>query len=836
MTASPLILTTLASLASLAALTPDLAATQPACLSQLAKETPSTASDADLASLREAFQVASFEARPEGMGQRLLNQPGQLLADLDGRNMTVRPFEGTWSWGLELSSFGFDGAMQTTAERAQVKAQGNSVTYNWSANLDEWFINDARGIEHGYTLRTRPSAGDSAGPLTFELDVLGELRPEILSDASGVRFLDPSGACAMTYTGLTVFDATGATFDAQFQSRGDELAVLIDESDAVYPLTIDPMIQQAYIKASNSDAGDFFGVSIAIDGDTAVVGASYEAGSGNTVNAANNNDSLQAGAAYVFVRNGCTWTQQAYLKPSNAGSFDRFGSSVAISGDRIVVGAPTEDSGSAGVNGNGSDNSVGLSGAAYVFFRFGLSWGQEAYLKASNPSANDQFGTSVAISGNLVTVGAPLERSNATGINGNQFDNSLQNAGAAYVFVRSPGFSGTWSQALYLKPSNTDAFDEFGASVAMDGTTIVIGAHQEDSASPGVNGNDADDSVPNSGAAYIFRLKGEIWVQDAYLKAADPDAQDAFGRSVDVSGDTVVVGASLDDSASIGINGDPFNNGTANSGAAYVYTLNGSLWSQSAYLKASNSEVEDLFGRSVAIDGDRLVVGSYLESSAAIGINGDQLNNAMNASGAVYSFVRTNGLWSQEAYLKASNTGTSDFFGHGVAVSGNTVLASSPYEDGGSSGINGNGSDNSKSDSGAMYAFELNSAHGAEQYGSQAGVNYADLSCYTPPLVNHFVTLELSEWNNVGVAALMISAAPANVPMIGGTLLVDPSLAYFGANHVTPVVCLSGSGSYTAYVPPQLAGHTVYIQAAMYDATLPYQFALTNGLSISFCP
>src|SRR5207244_2147045 len=154
-------------------------------------------------------------------------------------------------------------------------------------------------------------------------------------------------------------------------------------------------IQQAYLKASNAEANDFFGASVAISGDTIVVGATSEDSNATGVNGdGGNNSEVNSGAAYVFVRSGATWTQQAYLKASNTGGSDFFGGSVAISGDTIVVGATSEDSNATGVNGDGSNDSELNSGAAYVFVRSGATWTQQAYLKASNTGGSDFFGGS----------------------------------------------------------------------------------------------------------------------------------------------------------------------------------------------------------------------------------------------------------------------------------------------------------------------------------------------------------------------------------------------------------------------------------------------------------
>ncbi|MFN0130057.1 MAG: choice-of-anchor D domain-containing protein, partial [Verrucomicrobiales bacterium] len=473
--------------------------------------------------------------------------------------------------------------------------------------------------------------------------------------------------------------------------------------------------QQAYLKASNTEpqgdveTGDEFGASVAVSGHTVVVAAPWEASSATGVNGPqNDNRAFASGAVYVFVLSGTTWSQQAYLKASNTDEGDFFGWSVAISGDTLVVGARDESSSATGVNGNQSDNNADFSGAAYVFVRSSTTWTQQAYLKASNTEEFDGFGNSVAVSGNTVVVGATGEDSNATGVNGNQSDNSASSSGAAYVFVRS---GTTWAQQAYLKASNSGEFDDFGQSVAVSGDTVVVGAYGESSNATGVNGNQSDNSAERSGAAYVFVRSGTTWAQQAYLKAsdtepADHDGGDGFGFSVAVSGDTVVVGAPGEDSNATGVNGDPKDNSARNSGAVSVFVRNGDSWTQQAYVKASNTETFDSFGNSVAVSGDSVLVGAAGEDSIASGINGNQSDNSADSSGAGYLFVRSGTTWSQQAYLKASNSGEPDSFGDSVAMSEDKVVVGAPGEASNATGVNGNQSNNSSPLAGAAYVFE----------------------------------------------------------------------------------------------------------------------------------
>jgi hypothetical protein len=375
--------------------------------------------------------------------------------------------------------------------------------------------------------------------------------------------------------------------------------------------------QQPYLlRASNVEWFDAFGASVAISDDTLVVGAPGESSSVNGGEA--DNSANVAGAAYVFTHSGGVWSKQAYLKASNAEEYDYFGGSVAISGDTLVVGATGED-----IMGSGEEaNPVSYSGAAYVFTRSDGVWSQQAYLKASNAGANDFFGSSVAISGDTLVVGAVEESSS---VSGGEEDESVTDAGAAYVFTRSDG---VWSQQAYLKASNAGELDHFGGSVAISGDTLVVGAAGEASS---VSGGEEDNSLPRAGAAYIFTRSDGVWSQQAYLKASNAEEFDFFGRSVAISGDTLVVGATGEAS---GMRSGEEDNSAYEAGAAYVFTRSNGVWSQRAYLKASNAEELDHFGGSVAISGDNtLVVGATGEDSSVI--RGEE-DNTVSDVGAAY--------------------------------------------------------------------------------------------------------------------------------------------------------------------------------------------------------
>jgi hypothetical protein len=407
-----------------------------------------------------------------------------------------------------------------------------------------------------------------------------------------------------------------------------------------------------------------------------------------------------------------------YIKASSSGEGDSFGAKVALSGDgnTLAVGASEEDSNATGIGGDEANDGTESSGAVYVFVRDETgAWSQQAYVKASNPGTNDHFGMTVALSGdgNTLAVGAYREGSSTTGIGGNQLDDSAEESGAVYVFVRDG--AGAWSQAAYVKASNTGAEDHFGLSLALsgDGNTLAVGASREDSSATGIWDNQTDESAMDAGAVYVFVRDGAgAWSQQAYVKASNTGAEDYFGARVALSGDgsTLAVGAFGEDSNATGVGGNQAD-GTYQSGAVYLFMRNeAGAWWQQAYIKASNTGVEDSFGLGLALsgDGNTLAVGAEREDSNATGIGGNQADDSAPDGGAVYVFVNDGaGGWSQQAYLKASNTDADDWFGMNTALSadGDTLVVGTFREDSNATGIGGNQADDSAEGSGAVYVF-----------------------------------------------------------------------------------------------------------------------------------
>lgn len=488
--------------------------------------------------------------------------------------------------------------------------------------------------------------------------------------------------------------------------------------------------QHAYIKASNADPNDRLGTSLALssDGNLLAVGSVGEASNATSI-AGNDNSKPGAGAVYIFERSAgnASWTQRAFIKPSNSDSQDGFGNAVALSGDgrTLLVVASREDS----AVGNPLDNSVANSGAAYVFERsLDGSWLQTAVLKASNAGAGDEFGTSACISrdGTTIAVGARFEDSNAVGLNGNGADDSRNNSGAVYVFVRS---GATWVQQAYVKASNTGATDEFGTTLALsaDGNTLAAGApggetltvslhffsfssppSTEMSRAVGINGTQLDNSVLRAGAVYVFIRSGATWTQQAYIKASRVGAREKFSVALALSGpgDTLAVGSLA-----------PYPNvsgTTTEAGAVELFVRNGATWTQQASFLGT-PVFEGHFGSALALsfEGDVLVVGAEGESSEARGVNdfANSKDTLRPSSGAIYVYERKGANpWTLQVFLKSASPDISDAFGAAVAVSydGSLLASGAPRED---SAPFSDEDDNTALESGAIFIFSAKNTH-----------------------------------------------------------------------------------------------------------------------------
>jgi glyoxylate utilization-related uncharacterized protein len=562
-------------------------------------------------------ELKAYHIEAKGDDLRSTNTAQSLTARFSLEGVEVGTGEGLLR--LTLSAWGY-GERLRVVEPARPQAVENRVEYRRGL-LTEWYVNGPFGLQQGFTVEAAPPGGDGERPLRLSLALGGGLRAGLDQDRRGLVLHRGDGTAVLQYRGLTVTDAGGRQARSWLEVKGDVLLVNVDDKGMRYPLKIDPFIQTAKLTASDGAAGDQLGGSVAESGDVVVVGAP-DANSGQ-------------GSAYVFVKPGAGWaTTSAYtakLTASDGAANDWFGYSVAVSGDVVVVTALGANS---------------LQGSAYVFVKPGAGWATTsaytAKLTASDGAANDQFGHSVAVSGDVVVVGAPYDDISAN-----------TDQGAAYVFVKpEAGWATTSAYTAKLTASDGAANDWFAWSVAVSGDVVVVGAPENDIT-----------AYNNEGSAYVFVKPEAGWATTsaytAKLTASDRAAGDSFGWSVAVSGDVVVVGA-------IGANNLQ--------GAAYVFVKPEASWATtsafSAKLTASDGAANDRFGRSVAVSGDVVVVGAIYDD---IGANTDQ--------GSAYVFVKPGAGWATTsaytAKLTASDGAASDGFGISVAVSGDVVVGAS---------------------------------------------------------------------------------------------------------------------------------------------------------------
>jgi FG-GAP repeat len=554
-------------------------------------------------------------------GIRAENRPQRLSAMFAPEGVHIA--SGAGRLALSLVAFGRGGALEpVTAASPRVSA--NRVAYSRGI-LREWYANGPLGLEQGFDVARSPARGP--GPLTFALALSGNLAGRL--EHGSVRL--SGGGVSLRYGGLHTADARGHALRSWLTVRPRRLEIRVDDRGAVYPLRIDPFIQQAVLSAADGGADDFLGISLAASGDTIVVGAA-----GHSVGATGS--AARQGAAYVFVKPPSGWanaTDPVELTARDGADGDRFGSSVAISGDTIVVGARGHRV--------GANNTAG---AAYVFEKPVFGWAnatQDAELTASDGAPGDSFGNSVAISGDTVVVG-PFQHQ--VGANLDQ--------GEAYVFVKPAGGWLDSTQTAILKLYNGAANDALGQVVAISGDTVVVGAHGRQ-----VEQHEFE------GAAYLFTKPVGGWADEVFpsvLTPTDGGTNDAFGDAVAISADTIVVGAPL------------HQIGLSSQGAAYVFEKTFFGWGssgQTSELSASDGATNDGLGISVAVSGATVLAGGYAHR---VGPN--------QAQGATYVFTRPAAGWpsatTQTAELTASDGAAGDVLGLDVAASGSSIFASAP--------------------------------------------------------------------------------------------------------------------------------------------------------------
>lgn len=516
---------------------------------------------------------------------------------------------------LRLRRYGYGAGLRPVAP-GQVSADAQTINLTRDESVQEWFVNSPGGLEQGFTFARPPAGRRSGGPLRLVFQAGEGTQATASADGRGVTLRGAGSSHVVEYGKLAVHDRTGRDVPARLTADGEQVFIEVEDGGAAYPLTIDPVFTlQEKLTAEDSTLGDGFGYSVLLSGDTAVVGA-YGDDIGSNVD---------QGSAYVFTRDRGVWSLQQKLTSDDAASFARFGSSLALDGDTLVVGAQQDSVGA-----------TEFQGSAYVFTRAGGVWMQQQRLIAADGQSNDYFGVKVAVSGDMLVVGAPLDDIGST-----------QDQGAAYFYTRS---GGVWTLRQKLTAPNglEDPYDSYGISVALSEDTLAVGAYKEDASFLG-----------DDGVVYIYARGHTGWMLEKRLIAPDREFSDNFGYSVALDGETLAVGATRDD---IDANSDQ--------GSVYVFTRGSGAWPHQQKLSAGDGATGDTLGFSVALDGDTLVAGAYK----------DDMDDAeqFQDQGSAYVFTRSEGVWTQRQKLTAGDGGTWDNFGYSVAVSGDTALVGSP--------------------------------------------------------------------------------------------------------------------------------------------------------------
>lgn len=694
--------------------------------------------DAVPSELDGAVQLMLVQERcqlvPDGKGVWQTSHPSctmQARFSADGVTLLGNAGDGTtWDFGLRLVGWG-RGEELVLAGDAPCTANGTRFEIQRSG-LTEWYVNGESGTEQGFTAQVPPPvSADATGPLRFVLSVEDGFVGAVLDGGVDARFASEDGTAQVLYSGLRAWDAEGRSLDTCMEINGSELSLLIEENEATYPVTVDPWIwsgQRLLLVDQGSWAGECFGKKVDVSGNTAVVTATHDQSSGDRV-----------GVAYVYSQVAGSWGLVAELRASDEAEGDRFGWSVSISGDTVLIGAPRDDD--AGEN----------SGSVYVFERNGSSWAESGKLTAGIADPSSDFGTSIVLRGDTALIGAPYAEAAGSsrgkvyvyryissawsheatlladdGEEGDRFGQSVsldgdfalvgapgddtwaENWGSAYIFART---GSTWVQQMKGTPVDGSRGGGFGYSVSLDGGVALIGAP-------------LDYQPPSSsGAAHIFVRTGTTWVEQAKLTTPSvPSAK--YGISVSLEGDVALVGASgivdggeayvyafdgttwnhlstftsyaystkgdsfgasvvfRDSTALIGGPGADVGR-SANAGLARLSIYDGSVWTGGGTLQLASVETTtgDCLGISVSVDGDTALVGAY----------GD--DDLGQDAGAVYVPVRDGSLWTRQAKLTAADGAAGDQFGVSVSIDGTTAL------------VGASGDDDLGAESGSTYVF-----------------------------------------------------------------------------------------------------------------------------------
>lgn len=581
----------------------------------------------------------SYHIKKLGNAYHTKNESHGMQYAFTSNGPTVQSADGSWKWEMTLNKFGYEGHLKPVAA-SKPTVNKRRVEYKRGPSLTEWYKNTAFGLEQGFTLNKRPNClKQKDSNLALEIVISGTLTPQLQGKA--LLLQNKKGETLSRYTGLYAYDANHQELPARLMLAVNNLNIIVDDTNAVYPVTIDPWVQKAELTAYDAHSSSNFAKSVAISYDTIVVGASGDY-----------TPTYDTGAAFVYEKPANGWsttdTYSTMLIPGDGAAGDKFGKSVDIYYGDIVVGAPNHDTGAGETD----------AGQVYVFERpISGSWAdagetmtEDAKLTASPADRNayDQFGSSVAIGSDIIVIGAQED---------DHESDTDPDWGAAYVFEKDKGEDWTDSSTPSTKLVASDRYDdshigdEFGNAVDVrsDGDAIIVGAKKE------------GEFV--SGAAYIFKKPIAGWSassttnETGKLTSSDRGQNDYFGTSVAISGGTVVIGAPSKD-VYCDYTSHP------NIGIVYVFEQPAGGWAtmtETAKLETDICTDNQYFGTSVAIDGGDMVV---------VGVGTGAIERA-------YIFEKPDSGWTDMAFTSqiSARGGTgSENFGTAVALDGDAMI------------------------------------------------------------------------------------------------------------------------------------------------------------------
>jgi MYXO-CTERM domain-containing protein len=555
---------------------------------------------------------APAPAEPQSAGASPVGTRGAVGLRVDDGH--VRVGGDGWTWAMELTSWGRGGSLRAVPRRSAPSSAGARTVFSHDG-VTEWYEPSLFGVEQGFSVAARPAG---TGALRFELASEGAEEEAV---GRNVALHGEGGETRGWLGALHAKDAKGRPLPARFEVEDGRVAIVVDDARAEYPIAIDPFVWQEQQKVFASDVGpttfdagfgpgqligQVFGGSVAVSNGTIFIGGGIT-----------DNNSIYEGGVYVLGLKGTKWTQQAEIHDGMT-NVDGLGTSIAVSGNTILAGAPA-------VFNSGS-------GSAFVFVGSGASWTKQAWFTsrgidgdAAPTSTLDLFGRAVALDGDTAAVGCPVCNTS-----------SGTDSGTVEIYVRS---GTTWThQATLEQDPGAGQFGDFGMGVALRGNLLVVGSDQ-------------------ANTIWVSNRSGSTWSLPQPISPTDPN-MGTLGPAValDAAGTTLLVGAPQVNDAT---------GASDNTGAVAVFTLSGSTWSQATTLTASNGAQNDNFGYSVALNGTTAVVGAPL---------------ANGVLGAVYAFSGSGANWTALPEITGVTTQTTNYFGAAVAMSGNLMVAGSPYD------------------------------------------------------------------------------------------------------------------------------------------------------------